>query len=521
MAAPTDRRVDDDARIRDLLRRYLTQEGFEVLLAEDAKALNRLLMRETVNLIVLDLMMPGEDGLSICRRLRAGNDVTPIIMLTAKVEDVDRIVGLEVGADDYLPKPFNPRELLARIHAVLRRRPTVEGARRTGARRQTDSIGLHVRSRLAVGLSTGRASRSPPHHDGEFSMLQGAGCDTRASPLSLRHKLAHARPASREFEPFDRSLDRPEIPAAPMIEPGPDADRGYIQTGLGESVTSLHPGRRRREASAPPAGWRQALPREASLARSRRRRDAEPSSAARSSAGGAPSPAASSPWVQTFRALEFEPRAVQAAQQIASLVNVARSALRSTDGINRVALLKSMAGVESVRLAPREPADQWQPYEEDRLSRAIGRELRSQLGQDTLVASSVNGAAGLWIGLSIDRDPYLAAGHHRGGRLRLLEHHRPLGRDRAARHHARLGADRPPHQPAAEGALVRGHPHRRGRVRLEPRRDHHDERDRQVNMGFNRMARELAKVEQDRAVMLAGISHDLRTPLARLRLEPR
>ena len=114
--------VDDDARIRDLLRRYLTQEGFEVLLAEDAKALNRILTRETVDLIVLDLMLPGEDGLSICRRLRAANDVTPIIMLTAKVEDVDRIVGLEVGADDYLPKPFSHRELLARVAAVLRRR---------------------------------------------------------------------------------------------------------------------------------------------------------------------------------------------------------------------------------------------------------------------------------------------------------------------------------------------------------------------------------------------------------------
>jgi len=85
--------VDDDARIRDLLRRYLTQEGFEVLLAEDAKALNRLLTRETVHLIVLYLMLPGEDGLSICRRLRAANDVTPIIMLTAKVED-DQVDGL-------------------------------------------------------------------------------------------------------------------------------------------------------------------------------------------------------------------------------------------------------------------------------------------------------------------------------------------------------------------------------------------------------------------------------------------
>ncbi|MEX1166121.1 MAG: response regulator, partial [Hydrogenophaga sp.] len=118
--------VDDDVRIRDLLRRYLMQEGFEVILAEDGKALNRILQRDSVDLIVLDLMMPGEDGLSICRRLRANADRTPIIMLTAKSEDVDRIVGLEVGADDYLGKPFNPRELLARIHAVLRRRPPVE-----------------------------------------------------------------------------------------------------------------------------------------------------------------------------------------------------------------------------------------------------------------------------------------------------------------------------------------------------------------------------------------------------------
>ncbi len=118
--------VDDDARIRDLLRRYLSQEGFEVTVAEDGRALNRLLLRDSVDLIVLDLMMPGEDGLSICRRLRAAADRTPIIMLTAKSEDVDRIVGLEVGADDYLGKPFNPRELLARIHAVLRRRPPPE-----------------------------------------------------------------------------------------------------------------------------------------------------------------------------------------------------------------------------------------------------------------------------------------------------------------------------------------------------------------------------------------------------------
>ena len=113
--------VDDDARIRDLLRRYLTQEGFEVMIAEDGKALNRILLRETVDLIVLDLMMPGEDGLSICRRLRSANDRTPIIMLTARTSLSDKVTGLDAGADDYLTKPFSVDELLARVRANLRR----------------------------------------------------------------------------------------------------------------------------------------------------------------------------------------------------------------------------------------------------------------------------------------------------------------------------------------------------------------------------------------------------------------
>src|ERR1700693_2060310 len=113
--------VDDDPRLRDLLRRYLGEQGFNVYVAESSTAMNKLWVRERFDLLVLDLMLPGEDGLSICRRLRGSNDRTPIIMLTAKGEDVDRIVGLEMGADDYLPKPFNPRELVARMNAVLRR----------------------------------------------------------------------------------------------------------------------------------------------------------------------------------------------------------------------------------------------------------------------------------------------------------------------------------------------------------------------------------------------------------------
>lgn len=118
--------VDDDPRLRDLLRRYLGENGFNVLVSENGEAMKRLWVREHFDVLILDLMMPGEDGLAILKRLRAEKDMTPVIMLTARGEDVDRILGLELGADDYLGKPFNPRELLARIHAVLRRRPRQE-----------------------------------------------------------------------------------------------------------------------------------------------------------------------------------------------------------------------------------------------------------------------------------------------------------------------------------------------------------------------------------------------------------
>ncbi len=125
--------VDDDARMRDLLSRYLTEQGFTVNTLPDGSMLDKRLQRDPPHLLVLDLMMPGEDGLSICRRLRGNGETVPIIMLTAKSEDVDRIVGLETGADDYLAKPFNPRELVARINAVLRR----FGASRSGRTRST------------------------------------------------------------------------------------------------------------------------------------------------------------------------------------------------------------------------------------------------------------------------------------------------------------------------------------------------------------------------------------------------
>ena len=112
--------VDDDKGIRDLLSRYLAEQGFRVAAAPDGQAMDQWLADNTPDLVILDLMLPGEDGLSLARRLRADRNL-PIIMISARGEDIDRIVGLEVGADDYLAKPFNPRELLARVRAVLRR----------------------------------------------------------------------------------------------------------------------------------------------------------------------------------------------------------------------------------------------------------------------------------------------------------------------------------------------------------------------------------------------------------------
>src|SRR5580698_1680031 len=116
--------VDDDAEIRALLSEYLTREGFRVTTVADGHGMDEALEDQRFDLVVLDLMLPGEDGVSLCRRLRA-DSILPVIMFTARGAETDRITGLEIGADDYLPKPFNPRELLARIHSVLRRARTL------------------------------------------------------------------------------------------------------------------------------------------------------------------------------------------------------------------------------------------------------------------------------------------------------------------------------------------------------------------------------------------------------------
>lgn len=224
-------------------------------------------------------------------------------------------------------------------------------------------------------------------------------------------------------------------------------------------------------------------------------------------------------WTQTFRVLESEPRAVQSAQQIASLVKLTRSALRSSDGINRVALIKGISNQESLRIAPREPGDKWDAYETDRISRTIGNELRTQLGPDTLVAGSVNGASGLWVGFTIDKDPFwVQADPTRVGSMAWSTLTLWIGIALIATLLSSAAVARLINRPLKELSFAAS------RFREGEFDSHLDETTmtsevRQVNIGFNRMARELAKVEQDRAVMLAGISHDLRTPLARLRLE--
>src|SRR5487761_2593017 len=162
--------VDDDVRLRDLLTRYLSEQGFQVASLPDATQIDRKLQRDPPHLVVLDLMLPGEDGLSVCRRLRGAKETIPIIMLTAKGDDVDRIVGLEMGADDYLPKPFNPRELVARIHAVLRRQSPSE---LPGAPSETTEV--FEFGEFALNLATRTLTKNGqdiPLTTGEFSVLK-------------------------------------------------------------------------------------------------------------------------------------------------------------------------------------------------------------------------------------------------------------------------------------------------------------------------------------------------------------
>lgn len=219
--------VDDDARLRDLLNRYLTEQGFSVRAVADANDMDRQLARERYDLMVLDLMLPGEDGLTVCRRLRGSNESMPIIMLTAKGDEVDRIVGLEVGADDYLPKPFNPRELVARVQAVLRRRPAQPPPGAPSAETQIVEFGA-FRLNLAT-RSLSRNGEDVPLTTGEFALLKVLTQHPR-TPLSRDKLMELAR--GREFGAFDRAIDVQVSRVRKLIEPDP-AKPVFIQTVWG------------------------------------------------------------------------------------------------------------------------------------------------------------------------------------------------------------------------------------------------------------------------------------------------
>jgi two-component system phosphate regulon response regulator OmpR len=225
--------VDDDLRLRSQLERYLAEQGFTVKTAADAGGMDRLLEREIYDLIVLDLMLPGEDGLSICRRLRGnngkhqtGSDIA-ILMLTAKGDDIDRIVGLELGADDYLPKPFNPRELVARIHAVLRRRAAPVPAGAPAANHEVMRFG-----QVEINLATRELTRDGNVTlltTGEFGLLQVLLKHPR-QPLSRDKLMELAR--GREHGVFDRAIDVQISRLRKLVETDPAKPR-YLQTVWG------------------------------------------------------------------------------------------------------------------------------------------------------------------------------------------------------------------------------------------------------------------------------------------------
>ena len=226
--------VDDDPGIRDLLCQYLGEQGFRVAAAEDGKAMDTWLAGNSADLVILDLMLPGEDGLSLARRLRSDYEL-PIIMISARGEEIDRIVGLEVGADDYLPKPFNPRELLARIRAVLRRNwPISDPESDPGARYEFGPFRLEPEKRVLY-----RDKDEVDLSRAEFELLE----------VLVNHPN---RVLSRDFimeclggndrDPFDRSIDVRVTRLRHKIEADP-AQPKFVRTvwGIGYQFTPEEP----------------------------------------------------------------------------------------------------------------------------------------------------------------------------------------------------------------------------------------------------------------------------------------
>ncbi len=218
--------VDDDLRIRSLLERFLKEQNYQVRTAADAEQMDRFLERENYHMLVLDLMLPGEDGLSICKRLRSNENMIPIIMLTAKGDEVDKIIGLELGADDYLAKPFNPRELLARIKAVMRRR-IVEVPGAPSAEEKIISFG-----EFTLNLATREMHQNDEVINltsGEFAVLKSLVTHPR-KPLSRDKLMNIAR--GRDYSALERSIDVQVSRLRRLLEIDPAKPR-YIQTVWG------------------------------------------------------------------------------------------------------------------------------------------------------------------------------------------------------------------------------------------------------------------------------------------------
>ncbi|MDQ7956218.1 MAG: two-component system response regulator OmpR [Rhodocyclaceae bacterium] len=219
--------ADDEADLRALLERYLGDQGYAVRTVEGAAPLDRLLARERFDVLVLDVMMPGEDGLAVCRRLRAQGETIPIVMLTARGDPVDRIVGLEMGADDYLPKPFNPRELLARIQALVRRQRMLGAHGGPMAEDGELRFGAHV---LHLGRRTlHKGDAEVPLTTGEFGLL-AAFARNAGRPLGRERLIALAR--GRDHEATDRSIDVQVMRLRKLIEADPAQPR-HIRTVWG------------------------------------------------------------------------------------------------------------------------------------------------------------------------------------------------------------------------------------------------------------------------------------------------
>ncbi|MBK6980216.1 MAG: response regulator [Betaproteobacteria bacterium] len=226
--------VDDDEEIRSLLGEYLRKNGYEASVVPDGKRMWAALARGKVDLVVLDVMLPGEDGLTLCRKLRAGSD-TPVIMLTARGEETDRIVGLEMGADDYLAKPFSPRELLARIKSVLRR------ARSLPRNLQADDARTIAFAAWRLDL----VARHLVSHEGVVTSLSGAEFALLRIFLSHpNHVLTRDQlmllSKGREADPMDRAIDIQVSRLRHRLRDDP-ADPKIIKTVRGEGYVLAVP----------------------------------------------------------------------------------------------------------------------------------------------------------------------------------------------------------------------------------------------------------------------------------------